>query len=235
MVHFESVEEEPVGDPGWRPTAADFEMLGVRPQEARLPVIRRAARRTAAPLVAASIEGGAATAEDSLASTLAAAYRLIDPRRRALLTDRISLLHAEPAAVEAPVWWKEGTQQAGQAQVAVTPGLGAPLEPEVEAPPIGIDSSAVEVHRLTVHWVREAERRSRRQKYFTCFGITLALSCAGAAGWLLGGDAGRAAPSAKAAPAPPAAAAGLQPSEQSRLDSPAASIAKARAVDLQTR
>ncbi len=68
----------------------DFALLGLKVSESRVDVIRRAASRTAARIqrVASDDEAEAAQMLSDLASST---YRLLDPRRRSKLRERIQL------------------------------------------------------------------------------------------------------------------------------------------------
>jgi hypothetical protein len=79
-----------------RPRPDDFRRLGLGPTEARVTVIRRAARQAASPWSAESDPAQIDQAESELALVLAATYRLLDPRRRDQLIERVQLLRAEP-------------------------------------------------------------------------------------------------------------------------------------------
>lgn len=70
--------------------ATDFRLLGLRPREARLEVIRQALRETASELQTS--DSWAAEDEDRLARVATAGYRLLDPRRRRSLFERVQLL-----------------------------------------------------------------------------------------------------------------------------------------------
>lgn len=74
----------------------DFSRLGLGPTEARVAVIRRAARQLTKPLVFESDPAKSERAEIELAIVLTSAYRLLDPRRREQLVERVQLLRAEP-------------------------------------------------------------------------------------------------------------------------------------------
>ena len=60
----------------------DFERLGVRPDEIRLTVIRRAAARTSRALAESQLNAPSDTAALQLSRVTTSAYRLLDPRNR---------------------------------------------------------------------------------------------------------------------------------------------------------
>lgn len=83
-----------------RVTAPAFRLLGLQPREARLEVIRRAIRKAAQEaLPTRSVSEGpythnewTAADNDRLVQVTTAAYRLLDPRRRSSLFERVQLL-----------------------------------------------------------------------------------------------------------------------------------------------
>lgn len=74
----------------------DFSRLGLGPTEARVTVIRRAARQLAGPLVLERDPAKAEQAEAELALLVTSVYRLLDPRRRDQLVERVQLLRVDP-------------------------------------------------------------------------------------------------------------------------------------------
>lgn len=92
---------------GRRLLATDFRRLGLDLSEARVAVIRRAARQAASSLSAASDRDNPSQAEAELARLATSVYRLLDPRRRELLAERIQLLRGEATPVHAAVWWNQ--------------------------------------------------------------------------------------------------------------------------------
>jgi hypothetical protein len=82
----------------------DFRRLGIAPAEARVEVIRAAAREMGAGLrEQAKHDRGAMQRWAKLA---ASTYRLLDPRLRVRMTERVQLCQMEPAAFRpSQVWW----------------------------------------------------------------------------------------------------------------------------------
>ena len=72
------------------PLAPEFRLLGLRQREARLEVIRDALKETASELKPA--EDAIDVAAGDIARVAVAGYRLLDPRRRATLFERVQLL-----------------------------------------------------------------------------------------------------------------------------------------------
>ncbi len=72
------------------PNAAEFRMLGLKPREARPTAIRRALAKRAKD--AQRAEDLPADGNDRLAQFAVAGYRLLDPRRRRTLYERVQLL-----------------------------------------------------------------------------------------------------------------------------------------------
>lgn len=80
-------------------TAAEYRLLGLRPREARLEVIRSALSESAA-----QVRDGEGRAEDDqrVAEVALAGYRLMDPRRRPTLVERVQLLLWSEEELERP-------------------------------------------------------------------------------------------------------------------------------------
>jgi hypothetical protein len=72
------------------PLGYDFALLGLNASEARVDVIRRAATRTAARIHDAS-DGDEAELDLMLSDLVSSTYRLLDPRRRAKMMERVQL------------------------------------------------------------------------------------------------------------------------------------------------
>ncbi len=85
--------------------ADDFRRLGLGLSEARVSVIRRAAKKMTADLAGQTDTPQHGKAERELALVLASVYRLLDPRRRDQLAERVQLLRSEPTPVRTTVWW----------------------------------------------------------------------------------------------------------------------------------
>ncbi|MEZ6088628.1 MAG: hypothetical protein R3C05_11490 [Pirellulaceae bacterium] len=84
----------------------DFLRLGIDIREARVGVIRRAAGDATAELVQ-RLDGPARSGSDRrIAQIAASTYRLLDPRGRVELLQRVQLLHVESPPAEIKPWWK---------------------------------------------------------------------------------------------------------------------------------
>jgi len=73
--------------PGSASVVSDFQVLGLRDREARLEVIRRALSRAAR-----QHRVGGDVFDEELARVVVSGYRLLDPRRRCHLLERVQLL-----------------------------------------------------------------------------------------------------------------------------------------------
>lgn len=105
----EPVASTPIGTK-LKATSPEFRLLGLRPREARIEVIRRALKVTAGDVKAAEHSVGEASEstrhlqqEDGrLAQVAVAGYRLLDPRRRRTLFERVQLLLWTEEDVDSP-------------------------------------------------------------------------------------------------------------------------------------
>jgi hypothetical protein len=102
------------------PSAPEYRTLGLRPREARLEVIRSAVSTAASHLREEQEQGeqaGDEAGDQQLAAVALAGYRLLDPRRRTNLVERIHLLVAteEEAETTAVPLWKQRAQQESSA------------------------------------------------------------------------------------------------------------------------
>lgn len=101
---------------GRRLNANDFRRLGLDVTEARVAVIRRAALQAASSLVAQEDQASSPKTEAELARLVSSVYRLLDPRRREQLAERVQLLHTESAPVHAAIWWNQTDSPTGGAE-----------------------------------------------------------------------------------------------------------------------
>jgi hypothetical protein len=84
--------------------AEDFRRLGLMPSEARVDVIRQAAGLRGASLREEAKGDRSAIARWAELAT--STYRVLDPRQRARLVERVQLCQAEPVAFRRPqIWW----------------------------------------------------------------------------------------------------------------------------------
>lgn len=97
--------------------ADDFQRLGLGLSEARVSVIRQAARQMTADLASQVVQVQRGKSEEELASVLASVYRLLDPRRRDHIAERIQLLRAEPTPVRSQLLQADGALQGPTAEV----------------------------------------------------------------------------------------------------------------------
>lgn len=116
-----------------RQLAAEFRLLGLRPREARLDVIRGAVTETASDLKGATEWD----ANDSgrVAQVAVAGYRLLDPRRRGTLFERVQLLLWTDDDLEQPTasLWDVPVGSAGPQRVVASP-VANPVAPPVSVP-----------------------------------------------------------------------------------------------------
>ena len=107
----------------------DFERLGVRPDEMRLTVIRRAATQTSRTLAESQLSNPSDTAALQLSRVTISAYRLLDPRQRGDVHQRIHVGRILPTVLMWAGQTKFQNQQTGgrKAQVSrvgMSGGLG---------------------------------------------------------------------------------------------------------------
>ncbi|MCP4941078.1 MAG: hypothetical protein GY924_03755 [Planctomycetaceae bacterium] len=107
----------------------DFERLGVRPDEMRLTVIRRAATQTSRTLAEGQLSNPSDTAALQLSRVTTSAYRLLDPRQRGDVHQRIHVGRILPTVLMWAGQTKFQNQQTGgrKAQVSrvgMSGGLG---------------------------------------------------------------------------------------------------------------
>jgi hypothetical protein len=86
---FDVSETPPKSQPLLDLKVEDFERLGVRPDEMRLTVIRRAATQTSRTLAQSQLTNPSETAALQLSRVTVSAYRLLDPRLRGDVHQRI--------------------------------------------------------------------------------------------------------------------------------------------------
>ena len=86
---FDVSEMPPKSHPALDLKVEDFERLGVRPDEMRLTVIRRAATQTSRALAENQLANPSDTAALQLSRVTISAYRLLDPRQRGDVHQRI--------------------------------------------------------------------------------------------------------------------------------------------------
>ncbi|OUW81989.1 MAG: hypothetical protein CBD74_07635 [Saprospirales bacterium TMED214] len=91
----------------------DFERLGVRPDEMRLTVIRRAAMQTSRTLAENQLSNPSDTAALQLSRVTISAYRLLDPRQRGDVHQRIHVGRILPTVLMWAGQTKFQNQQAG--------------------------------------------------------------------------------------------------------------------------
>ena len=98
----------------------DFERLGVRPDEMRLTVIRRAATQASRTLAESQLSNPSDTAALQLSRVTISAYRLLDPRQRGDVHQRIHVGRILPTVLTWAGQTKFQNQQTGgrKAQVA---------------------------------------------------------------------------------------------------------------------
>ncbi|WP_145102439.1 hypothetical protein [Rosistilla carotiformis] len=91
---------------GPRVRVDDFVRLGIGVREARVGVIRRAAIDATAAVALDEPSGQRDDFDDRIARIAASTYRLLDPRGRNELMQRIQLLQLESPPAQVKPWWK---------------------------------------------------------------------------------------------------------------------------------
>ena len=77
----------------------DFQRIGLQPSETRLPIIRRAALRTARSLAARQLTSPSRATEEQLHRVILSTYRVLDPRQRQRPRERAHVGRVVPAAL----------------------------------------------------------------------------------------------------------------------------------------
>jgi hypothetical protein len=85
-------------NPAAGPRPDDFRRLGVAPREARLDIIRQATGEASEPWMQRDVRNDP-HANGHLAKIAASAYRLLDPRLREPIDERVQLVFAEPLPI----------------------------------------------------------------------------------------------------------------------------------------
>jgi hypothetical protein len=153
-----SLLPNPVASPTTRksvqPLASEFRLLGLRPREARLDVIRGAVKETASEVKSA--DEWSAGDSGQVARVAVAGYRLLDPRRRATLFERVQLLLwvDEELATPSVALWDAVPQAPG---TVLATAVGSPLPPPVTPPPVTAPPIA---ELATVNQAARDERQS---------------------------------------------------------------------------
>ena len=106
----------------------DFHRLGVRPHETRLTVIRRAASQTSQVLAERQLTEPSATAALQLSRVTTSAYRLMDPRNRGDVYQRIHIGRILPTVLMWAGQTKFQNQQGGTRKDSIS-GIGMSTEP----------------------------------------------------------------------------------------------------------
>lgn len=160
------------------PRPDDFRRLGLGPTEARVTVIRKAAGKLAAPLASQNDPMRAEQAETELALVLAATYRLLDPRRRNQLIERVQLLRAEPTPlrshllenvltgtlVEATAVTAEEQDEEQQIEISEHDWMLESLAELQVAPPVWKRSNQ-RIHEAHTSSVRQAPNKPKPDKH----------------------------------------------------------------------
>lgn len=171
--------------------APDFRLLGLRPREARLDVIRQALKETASDVKAG--EQWTSGEDDQLARVATAGYRLLDPRRRRALFERVQLLlwteeDLDPAPgslwdVQPSASTADRTQEVKPARIVAKP-VGSSLPPPVsESAPTGTRSvrakrnaAQADEDQTALELFRSMRSRDRQAKILWISLAALALS-----------------------------------------------------------
>lgn len=109
------------------PNAGDYQRMGLRAEEFRPTVIRRAVEQSAQPLALMHLRSPSKELERTLLDVLVSAYRVLDPRRRNDPQSRVMLGRLHPQLADEAV-------QVAQARLAAPqrPTLSAVIPPPVE-------------------------------------------------------------------------------------------------------
>lgn len=94
----------------------DFRVMGLRPMEFRIGVIRQAMKRSALPLATLHLQHPSGAVERRLAHLITTGYRLLDPRRREDAIQRMMLGRIHPQLTDEVV---RVAQSKGQALMAI--------------------------------------------------------------------------------------------------------------------
>lgn len=124
-----------------KPMAPEFRLLGLRPREARVEVIRQAVQSAAS--LPATLED-----DQQLAAVATAGYHLLDPRRRRSLFERVQLLLWTEDDLD-PImgtWWDAETSAA---ELVAQPMVVAKPASNPVPPPVASGVSAVPATSLT--------------------------------------------------------------------------------------
>ena len=115
----------------------DFHRLGVRPHETRLTVIRRAASKTSRVLAERQLTEPSATAALQLSRVTTSAYRLMDPRNRGDVHQRIHIGRILPTVLMWAGQTKFQNQQGGTRKDSIS-GIGMSTKPNARNPGSGM-------------------------------------------------------------------------------------------------
>ena len=94
----------------------EFQAMGLRPMEFRIGVIRQAMKRSALPLATLHLQHPSGAVERRLAHLVTTGYRLLDPRRREDVIQRMMLGRIHPQLADEVV---QVAQSKGQALMAI--------------------------------------------------------------------------------------------------------------------
>lgn len=185
-------------------SAREFQLLGLRPREARLEVIRRALTDTAGDVkasehwVAEDCTTGKRLQHDDgrLAQVAVAGYRLLDPRRRRTLFERVQLLlwtEEDPEAPTNSLWDTAAADEPNAVQPApaslpASRSDAAPAAKPIDAcsvPPVASTTQLGEETQAALEVFRSLRSRDRRATALWISVAGLAISLPGAVALVL--------------------------------------------------
>ena len=157
--------------------ASDYRLLGLRPREARVEVIREAVQQAsnqiqldqaARILTSAESDESPAESQQRLAEVAIAGYRLLDPRRRRTLFERVQLLMWTEEELDATVksMWTVQPEAPTKVKIALPPARRAERE-----------ESSDDENLVALELFRNLRKRDRRALalWISLAGLTLSL------------------------------------------------------------
>ena len=118
------MSQSPIERPHIELDLEDFRRLGVRPYEYRLTVIRQAVARSSGPLAKKQLSSPSAQSRKQLSRVAISAYRVLDPRQRRDLHQRVHVGRIQPNALSwagRTNFHSQGAQQQTEAHATDTP------------------------------------------------------------------------------------------------------------------
>ena len=101
------IQWENLGDRESRVRPDDFVRLGIGDREARVNVIRRATMAATAKFTSDTSTQSDSNSDEKIAEIAISAYRLLDPRGRNQLGERVQLIRPESTFTKVSPWWRD--------------------------------------------------------------------------------------------------------------------------------